>query len=77
MSDAREIQPVRSLRDRTRYVRASSLRPIDLRLDANEGGIFGAEVLSQFKIDVDALRRYPDARELEAIFAARLSVSPA
>jgi histidinol-phosphate aminotransferase len=76
MIDAPDIQPVRSLRGRARYRRSSSPRPIDLHLDANEGGAFGAEVLSGFKIDIDSLRRYPDARELESTFAARLSVSP-
>jgi histidinol-phosphate aminotransferase len=49
--------------------------PIDLKLDANEGAPPPAELLATLT-DAELLRRYPDARPLEAKLAARLGVTP-
>jgi HAD superfamily hydrolase (TIGR01548 family) len=52
--------------------------PIDLPLDGNEGVAPPAAVLAAFAAEgPEALRRYPDARVLEAVLAARLGVAPA
>lgn len=56
------------------YSRAVALRPIDLRLDANEGGDFAAGVIGPLAADTELVRRYPDASRLEAILAKRLGV---
>jgi histidinol-phosphate aminotransferase len=48
--------------------------PIDLKLDANEGAPPPADVLAALTT-ADVLRRYPDARALEAKLATRLGVA--
>lgn len=49
--------------------------PIELKLDANEGAPPPADVLAALA-SAEVLRRYPDARALEATLAARLGVPP-
>lgn len=50
-------------------------QPIDLWLDANEGPACDAAALDALRsIDADALRRYPDASDLESRIAAWLGV---
>lgn len=49
---------------------------VDLRLDANEGPRADAETLDLLRtLDAETIRRYPDARALEALIAERLGVS--
>lgn len=51
--------------------------PIDLFLDGNEGAVPPRSLLAALDgRDVDLLRRYPDARALEAALARRLGVEP-
>lgn len=49
--------------------------PIDLKLDANEGAPPPADLFAELA-SPELLRRYPDARALEAKLAARLGVTP-
>lgn len=50
-------------------------QPIDLWLDANEGAACDAAALDAIRtIDADALRRYPDASELESLVASQLGI---
>ena len=49
--------------------------PIDLKLDANEGAPPPAALLAMLT-DPELMRRYPDARGLEAKLAMRLGVTP-
>lgn len=61
-----------------RYHPARPAAPTDLRLDGNEGVGPPAELLERFgALTVEMVRRYPDARPLEALLASRLGVSPA
>ncbi|MBM4356917.1 MAG: aminotransferase class I/II-fold pyridoxal phosphate-dependent enzyme [Deltaproteobacteria bacterium] len=57
------------------YAVAKHGAPIDLKLDANEGAPPPVELLALLD-DAELLRRYPDARPLEAKLAARLGVTP-
>ena len=75
-SPAFELQPARLLRGQQRDQRRPSPRPIDLRLDANEGGTFAAEIIGAIAADPELLRRYPDTRTLEASIAQRLHLDP-
>lgn len=69
-------------RETVDIVRAYQRPPIpahvDLRLDANEGPLPDAAVLSGLRLlEGEHLRRYPDASELESTLAARIGVDPA
>jgi histidinol-phosphate aminotransferase len=57
------------------YAVAKHGAPIDLKLDANEGAPPPADLLALLD-DPELLRRYPDARPLEAKLAERLGVTP-
>jgi histidinol-phosphate aminotransferase len=60
------------------YHPARPAAPVDLRLDGNEGVGPTPEFLERFgTIPVELVRRYPDARPLEALLASRFGVSPA
>lgn len=49
---------------------------VDLRLDANEGPKADAEIIDVLRsLETETIRRYPDARTLEALLAERLGVS--
>ncbi len=51
--------------------------PVDLFLDGNEGAVPPASLLADLAgRGPDLMRRYPDARALEALLAGRLGVSP-
>lgn len=71
-----EITPAAAIRGREAYRRKTSPRPIDLRLDANEGGTFAAEIVASSTMSPDAVRRYPDASVLEAALAKRHGIDP-
>ncbi len=51
--------------------------PLDLFLDGNEGAVPPVSLLSDLaRLGPELMRRYPDARALEAMLAARLGVAP-
>jgi histidinol-phosphate aminotransferase len=58
------------------YVRAPQLRPIDLRLDANEGAVPDLAFLERCRLDARSAVEYPSARALEALLAAEYSLAP-
>ena len=52
--------------------------PIDLKLDANEGGAPDAALLKRIQeIGPDVMRRYPDASAVQRLLAMRNGVEPA
>jgi histidinol-phosphate aminotransferase len=54
-----------------------SLTPVDLKLDGNEGAAPAEGLLRELAaLPAELLRRYPDARPLEAALARRLNLAP-
>ncbi len=71
------LSPTRAARHMRAYDPPRARWPIDLWLDANEGPTVSPAALGALeRVDVDALRRYPDARSLEAELAGVWGVNP-
>lgn len=71
------VDPAPNIRGVRAYSVPRAGAPIDLHLDGNEGVAPPAAVLASFAAaGTDPLRRYPDAKGLEAVLAQRLGVPP-
>jgi len=72
------LQPAPALRGASAYrIPSPSGRPVDLRLDGNEGAVPPLALVDTLRAAAPAvLRSYPDAAPLERDIASRLGVSP-